>query len=176
MRQLPLLLCLTALSLAACDRQASPADTSTGASPTEAASQVASAAISGVLTDPASGAQCSGQDVAITRDGFNLVLNGDCGAVVITASDGAVNVEHATSLRVEGSQVTVLNSRVGDVDVRGADNSLNLTEVDALEISGDRNTVLARRIERVTFSGASNVVNPDNTPALEDTGTGNRVM
>jgi len=176
MRHLPLLLCATVVSLAACDRQASPADASPGTSPMEAASQVASAAVSGVLTDPASGAQCNGQDVAITRDGFDLVLNGDCGAVVITASDGAVNVEHAASLRVDGSQVTVLNSRVGDVDVRGADNTLNLTEVDALEISGDRNTVLARRIDRVTFSGASNVVNPDNTPALEDTGTGNRVM
>jgi len=176
MRYLPLLLCATALSLAACDRQASPADPSTGAPPVEAASRVASAAVSGVLTDPASGAQCGGQDVAITRNGFNLVLNGDCGAVVVTASDGAVNVEHATSIRVEGSQVTVLNSRVGAVDVRGADNTLNLTEVESLEISGDRNTVLARRIERVNFSGASNMVNPDNTPTLEDTGTDNRVM
>jgi len=148
MRHVPLLLCAIALSSSACSRQAPPADASSGTSAAEAASQVASAVVSGVLTDPASGAQCSGQDVAITRDGFDLVLNGDCGAVVITASDGAVNVEHATSLRVEGSRVTVLNSRVGDVDVRGADNTLNLTEVDALEIR-----VTAIRCSRSKSSG-----------------------
>ncbi|MDR6991131.1 DUF3060 domain-containing protein [Luteimonas sp. 3794] len=160
--------------LSACGNDPSPGEASTSAS--EAAARVLSTVTGGVLTDPASGANCNGQDVAITRDGFSLVLEGDCGTIVVTGSNGAVNVDRARAIRVDGREVTVLNMEVADVDVAGSNNILNLTEVGALRIAGDDNMVLARQIERVAISGRSNTVNPDNTPELDDTGSGNRVL
>lgn len=177
MRSVLPVLCIALLCASGCSRDESATPASLAPSAPAVADAAAPApATSGTLTDPASGARCDGQDVAITRDGFELVLEGTCGDIVITASNGAVNVDRATSVRVEGSQVTVLNSRVERVDVRGTDNTLNLTDVGTLDVSGDRNLVLARGIERVTLRGASNTVNPDNAPAVEDSGTGNRVL
>jgi len=133
-------------------------------------------AASDTLTDPAGGARCAGNDVRITRDDFDLVIEGDCGEVVVTASNGAVNVSRAASIRVEGSHVTVLNDQVGAVDVSGSDNTLNLTRAGPLTVSGDDNLVLAREIASVAFSGHRNTANPDNTPPLQDSGSGNKLM
>lgn len=48
------------------------------------------------LVDPASGATClQGANVRITKDDFSTVLNGQCGTVQITGSNGSVNVDHA---------------------------------------------------------------------------------
>ncbi|WP_255492882.1 DUF3060 domain-containing protein [Luteimonas sp. RC10] len=133
-------------------------------------------AASGTLRNPASGAMCGGQDVQVSRDDFEIVLDGACGDVVVTASRGAINVDHATSIRVEGNHVTVLNRRVGDVVVTGSDNTLNLTEAGNVQIGGDRNTVLARNVASVEFEGAGNTVNPSNTPDVHDDGQDNRVL
>ncbi|MEN5188062.1 DUF3060 domain-containing protein [Luteimonas sp. TWI596] len=157
-----------AASLVACG---GPADDATSR-PREEAPPTAS----GALRDPASGAMCAGQDVQVTRDDFHLVLDGACGEVVVTASRGAINVDHAASLRVDGDHVTVLNRRVGDVVVTGSDNTLNLTEAGNVQIGGDRNTVLARNVASVEFEGASNTVNPSNTPDVHDDGHDNRVL
>ncbi|WP_202843483.1 DUF3060 domain-containing protein [Luteimonas saliphila] len=158
------------LVLAACGDVA-PTAAQANASPASA-----NAASPAALTDPASGAQCAGSDVRITRDGFSLVLDGDCGEVVITGSHGSVNLSRAASIRVEGNHVTVLNEEVGKVEVAGDDNILNMTVVGPLAILGDRNMVLAREISALRFEGRDNTVNPDNTPALEDSGTGNRLL
>jgi hypothetical protein len=128
------------------------------------------------LTDPVSGASCAGKDLRIASDAFNLVIEGECGHVVVTGSRGAINVDRATSIRIEGSNVTLLNQQVADVVVTGHDNILNLTGAGALAVEGDRNTVLAREIATVTLTGRDNTVNPDNAPALDDRGTGNRLL
>ena len=158
------------LALAACSGAAPPP----GAP--QALPEPREAAAPAALTDPASGASCAGQGVRVTRDGFNLVVDGDCGEVVVTGSNGAINVDRAASIRVEGSNVTVLNEHVGKVVVSGHDNVLNLTIAGPLAIEGDRNMVLAREIETVAFAGRDNTVNPDNAPALDDKGTGNRLL
>ncbi|MGJ4730173.1 DUF3060 domain-containing protein, partial [Luteimonas sp. SDU101] len=134
------------------------------------------AAATAALTDPASGANCAGQDVRVARDGFELVVEGDCGKVVVTGSRGAINVDRAAAIRVEGSHVTVLNAQAGEIIVTGHDNTLNLTNAGALAIEGDRNLVLARELGPVAISGRDNTVNPDNAPALDDSGTGNRLL
>lgn len=170
----PLLALAVPLALAACGGAGTPAGTEPAASPPVVAQAVD--AVSGTLTDPAGGARCAGNDVRITRDDFDLVIEGDCGEVVVTASNGAVNVSSAASIRVEGSHVTVLNAQVGAVDVSGSDNTLNLTRAGPLTVSGDNNLVLAREIASVAFSGRGNTANPDNAPPLQDSGSGNKLM
>ncbi|QCO67784.1 DUF3060 domain-containing protein [Luteimonas yindakuii] len=157
------------LLLAACD--ATPpatADAGTSLLPTDATP--------GVLTDPASGANCAGNDLRITRDNSRLVIEGECRDITITASQGSLNVDHARSLHVEGDRFTVLNAQVGEVRVSGDDNILNLTDSGPLRIDGRGNTVLGTRIEGVGFGGNDNTVNASNEPPVEDAGTGNRVI
>lgn len=144
---------------------------------TDDAGRVIGAVVSHELVDPASGATCSqGANVRITKNDFETVLNGQCGAVVITGSNGSVNVDHAQSIRVEGSKVTVLNERVETLDAIGSDNTFNMTEVGQATIAGDRNTLLGRNYRQVTFKGQGNSVNTDNEPQLDDQGTGNKVI
>lgn len=135
------------------------------------------AAMSNELVDPASGATCSqGSNVRITKNDFETVLNGQCGAIVITGSNGSVNVDHAQSIRVEGTKVTVLNEKVETLEAIGSDNTFNMTEVGHATIAGDRNTLLGRNYRQVTFKGQGNAVNTDNEPQLDDQGTGNKVI
>ncbi|MCD9028670.1 DUF3060 domain-containing protein [Luteimonas sp. BDR2-5] len=168
--------CLLASALAACGTDGDSQRGSASTDPAEAGRQVLSATTGGELVDPASGALCTGNDVRITRDDFRIVLDGDCGAVVVTASNGTLNVASAASLHVEGNHVTVLNTKVGDVEVGGRDNTLNLTEAGNVRIAGDSNSVLARHVDSVEFTGTGNLINPDNTPPVEDNGRGNRVL
>ena len=129
------------------------------------------------LLDPASGAMCTnGQNVRITKSDFSVVLDGACGEVVITASNGSINVDHARSIRVEGQRVSVLNEKVDTIDAIGSDNTFNMTEVGHAIVSGDRNTLLGHSYERVTFKGKDNTVNTDNSPNLDDQGSGNKVI
>ncbi|MFO3703935.1 DUF3060 domain-containing protein [Xanthomonas codiaei] len=132
--------------------------------------------MSSALTDPASGADCSGKDVRLTRNDSEWILHGDCGAVTITASRGAMNLDNARSIRVEGSNFTVLNRQLGQLSVTGHDNTLNLTNVDNVDIQGNKNLVLAREVKHVRFSGNDNTVNPSSKPTLDDSGSGNKVM
>ncbi|QCW24400.1 DUF3060 domain-containing protein [Lysobacter enzymogenes] len=135
------------------------------------------AVVSNELVDPASGATCSqGANVRITKSDFETVLNGQCGAVVITGSNGSVNVDHAQSIRVEGTKVTVLNEKVETLEAIGSDNTFNMTEVGHATIAGNRNTLLGRNYRQVTFKGQGNAVNTDNEPQLDDQGTGNKVI
>ena len=172
----PLLAIAVSLAIAACGGGGTPAVADTGSATSPPAVARAIDAVSGTLTDPAGGARCAGNDVRIARDHFELVIEGDCGEVAVTASNGAVNVSGATSIRVEGSHATVLNERVGAVEVSGSDNTLNLTHVGPLTVSGDNNLVLAREIASVAFSGHGNTANPDNAPPLQDSGSGNKLM
>ncbi|WP_115049077.1 DUF3060 domain-containing protein [Xanthomonas arboricola] len=133
-------------------------------------------AMSSTLTDPASGADCSGKDVRLTRNDSEWILHGECGAVTITASRGAMNLDAARSIRVEGSNFTVLNERLGQLSVTGHDNTLNLTNVDSVDIQGNKNLVLAREVKQVRFSGNDNTVNPSSKPTLHDSGSGNKLM
>lgn len=132
---------------------------------------------SSVLVDPASGATCGqGADVRITRSGFSTVLDGQCGNVIITGSNGSVNVDRARSIRVEGQKVTVLNEKTETLEAIGSDNIFNMTEVGHAIVAGDRNKLLGRAYQRVTFKGKDNAVNTDNEPQLDDQGTGNKVI
>jgi len=133
-------------------------------------------AVSTSLTDPASGADCAGKDVRLTRDDSEWILHGECGTVTITASRGAMNLDTARSIRLEGSNFTVLNKQLGQLSVSGHDNTLNLTDVDNVDIQGNKNLVLARAVKQVRFSGNDNTVNPSSKPALDDRGSGNKVM
>lgn len=129
------------------------------------------------LVDPASGASCGqGANVRITKNEFSTVLDGECGNVIITGSNGSVNVDRAKSIRVEGTQVTVLNEKVETLEAVGSDNTFNMTEVKKTVVAGDRNTLLGRTYEHVTFKGKDNSVNTDNEPQLDDQGTGNKVI
>lgn len=129
------------------------------------------------LTNPASGATCTdGQDVRITKDHFSVVLEGRCGAVTITASDGSLNVSEARSLHVRGSGVTVLNEKVDVLSVDGDRNTLNMTEVGEARVGGNGNLLLGTDYQRVHFRGKHNTVNTNNEPQLEDEGSGNRVI
>ncbi|CEJ42244.1 DUF3060 domain-containing protein [Xanthomonas citri pv. bilvae] len=138
--------------------------------------------VSSTLTDPASGADCAGKDVRLTRDDSEWILHGACGTVTITASRGAMNLDTARSIRLEGSNVTVLNRQLGQLSVSGHDNALNLTDVDRVDIQGNRNLVLARAVKQVRFSGNDNTVNPSSNPLRDDrgsgsgSGSGNKVM
>ncbi|KRB10299.1 hypothetical protein ASD86_25220 [Lysobacter sp. Root690] len=134
-------------------------------------------AMSNELVDPASGATCSqGSNVRITKNEFSTVLDGECGDVIITGSNGSVNVDRAKSIRVEGTQVTVLNEKVETLVAVGSDNTFNMTEVGHATIAGDQNTLLGRNYRQVTFKGQGNSVNTDNEPQLDDQGTGNKVI
>ncbi|MCC8627895.1 DUF3060 domain-containing protein [Xanthomonas vesicatoria] len=133
-------------------------------------------AVSSTMTDPASGADCGGKDVRLTRDDSEWILHGNCSTVTITASRGAMNLDNARSIRVEGSNFTVLNTQLGQLSVTGHDNTLNLTNVDSVDIQGNKNLVLAREIKQVRFSGNDNTVNPSSKPTLDDHGRGNKVM
>ena len=131
------------------------------------------------LTDPASGASCGGNDVRVTKDDFSIVLDGTCGAIVIEASRGSINVDTAGSVTVRGDGVTVLNSTAGDVTVAGSGNTLNLTGTGAITVTGDRNTVLVDRFTSVRFTGSDNVVNTGGkgaSAAITDQGRGNKVV
>ncbi|ATS51266.1 DUF3060 domain-containing protein [Xanthomonas citri pv. fuscans CFBP 6996] len=132
--------------------------------------------VSSTLTDPASGADCAGKDVRLTRDDSEWILHGECGTVTITASRGAMNLDTARSIRLEGSNFTVLNRQLGQLSVSGHANTLNLTDVDRVDIQGNKNLVLARAVKQVRFSGNDNAVNPSSKPALDDRGSGNKVM
>ncbi|WP_355608397.1 DUF3060 domain-containing protein [Xanthomonas cannabis] len=136
----------------------------------------AMSAMSSTLTDPASGADCGGKDVRLTRNDSEWILHGDCGTVTITASRGAMNLDKARAIRVEGSNFTVLNAQLGELSVIGHDNTLNLTNVDSVDIQGNKNLVLAHDVKQVRFSGNDNTVNPSSKPSLDDRGSGNKVM
>jgi len=144
---------------------------------TDGAGGAVGAVMSNELVDPASSATCShGSNVRITKSGFQTVLNGQCGAIVVTGSNGSVNVDHAQSIRVEGSQVTVLNEKVEMLEAIGSDNTFNMTEVGQATVAGDRNTLLGRNYRQVTFKGKDNAVNTDNEPQLDDQGSRNKVI
>ncbi|QBH03358.1 DUF3060 domain-containing protein [Xanthomonas oryzae] len=133
-------------------------------------------AVSSTLSDPASGADCAGKDIRLTRNDSEWILHGKCGTVTITASRGAMNLDTARSIRVEGSNFTVLNKQLGQFSVSGHDNTLNLTTVDRVDIQGNKNLVLAREVKQMRFSGNDNTVNPSSNPTLDERGSGNRVM
>ncbi|MDO4776087.1 MAG: DUF3060 domain-containing protein [Cardiobacteriaceae bacterium] len=128
-----------------------------------------------VRTDPGSG-DCNGQDIHFKEDNFRVVLRGECANIVITASNGRLNVEKAQSIRVEGSHVTVLNRDVEALEVAGDHNTLNMTKVGSADISGSHNGLLGREYGKVTFSGEDNYVNTDNQPEVTDSGRKNRVI
>ena len=142
----------------------------------DAIGAAASAAVDSALTDPASGADCGGKDLHLTRDGGEWVIHGECRDIVITASNGSLNVDKARSIRVQGSHFTVLNEDVARVDVAGDGHTLNLTRAEHVVLKGDGNLVLARHIDAVEFGGKENTVNVDNQPSLQDAGAGNRVL
>lgn len=127
-----------------------------------------------VRTDPGSG-MCNAQDIHFTEDGFRAVLSGDCANIVISASNGRLNVDKARSIRVEGNQVVVLNKEVESLVVSGNHNTLNMTKVAVAEVSGNHNGLLGREYRRVIFSGEDNYVNTNNQPVVEDSGRKNRV-
>ena len=137
---------------------------------------IAAAAPASALTDPASGTDCTGNDLHITRAQSRLVIHGECRDVVISASNGALNLDKARSIRVEGSHFTVLNADAGAITVSGDHNTLNLTRAGMLDVSGTGNLALGQQIDSVSFSGHDNTVNVDNQPTLEDAGSGNRVI
>ena len=91
-------LALSTLVLSACQDAPRQADASGSASAPRTATSA------GTLTDPASGANCAGQDLRITSDGFSLVIEGECGHVVVTGSNGALNVDRAASIRVKATR------------------------------------------------------------------------
>ena len=144
--------------------------------PAPAAPAAASTQGAGSLTDPASGAQCGGQNVRITRDDFQLVLEGDCGEIVIAGSNGSLNVDKARAIRVQGSHVTILNMKVDALAVTGSSNTLNMTEVAEAVVEGDDNGLLGQHYGKVVFRGQRNYVNTNNQPQVEDNGTGNKVI
>ncbi|KOR48380.1 hypothetical protein ADT25_03275 [Xanthomonas oryzae] len=136
----------------------------------------APSAVSSMLSDPASGADCAGKDVRLARNDSEWILHGECGTVTITASRGAMNLDTARSIGVKGSNFTVLNKQLGQLSVSGHDNTLNLTTVDRVDIQGNKNLVLAREVKQVRFCGNDNPVNPSSKPTLDDRGSGNKVM
>lgn len=127
-----------------------------------------------VRTDPGSG-QCNAQDIHFKEDNFSVILSGECANIVITASNGRINVRKARSIRVEGNNVTVLNREVETLEVLGNHNTLNMTKVGSADISGNHNGLLGREYGKVTFSGEDNYVNTNNQPEVEDSGRKNRV-
>ncbi|MDO5091724.1 MAG: DUF3060 domain-containing protein [Cardiobacteriaceae bacterium] len=127
-----------------------------------------------VRIDPGSG-NCNGQDIHFKEDNFRVILRGECANIVISASNGSVNVEKAQSIRVEGSHVVVLNRDVQVLEVTGNHNTLNMTKVGSADISGSHNGLLGREYGKVTFSGEDNYVNTDNQPEVTDSGRKNRV-
>ncbi|MCW1980620.1 hypothetical protein FHY25_000536 [Xanthomonas arboricola] len=133
-------------------------------------------AVSSTLTDPASGADCNGKDLRLTRNDTEWLIHGACASITITASRGALNVDKARAIRLEGSNFTVLNKQLGELSVTGQNNTLNLTNVDSVDIQGNQNLVLAREVKQVRFSGNDNTVNPSSKPTLDDRGRGNKVM
>ena len=168
------------LLLAACQAPANSAvPEATGAAApaaTEsAANNAATASPGGTLTDPGSG-QCGGKDLHITRDDFSLVMDGDCGDVVITGSNGSLNISRARSIRVEGSGVIVLNEDTDVLLVKGDGNTLNMTRVGSAEVDGNDNGLLGTEYGKVVFRGTNNYVNTNNEPPADDHGTGNRVI
>ncbi|TAA07213.1 DUF3060 domain-containing protein [Pseudoxanthomonas winnipegensis] len=146
-----------------------------GASPS-ASPPASPAAAAQTLVDPASGAQCGGKDLRLTRDRASVVIDGACGAVVITGSHVELNLSQAQSLRVEGHDISVLNEKLGQATVTGQRNTLNLTQVDLVQLEGDDNVVLATRIGRIRFLGNGNTLNPSGKPAVEDRGRDNKVL
>ena len=172
-RALLLATCSFAL-FAGCAPADAPATNAPSATPDASAPPAAAASVS-TLTDPGSG-RCDGKDVRISDDDFQLVFDDACGAIVITGSHGALNVEKAQSIRVEGSDVTVLNSDVDTLTVTGSDNRLNLTRFGSATIEGNGNGLLGQECGAITFRGHDNYANCDNEPAVEDSGTGNRSL
>ena len=140
-----------------------------------AATNAAVASTDSTLTDPGN-SLCGGKDLRITRDDFNLVMDGDCGDVVITGSNGSLNISRARSIRVEGNGVTVLNEDTDVLQVKGDGNTLNMTRVGSAEVDGDNNGLLGREYGKVVFRGTNNYVNTNNEPPTEDNGSGNRVI
>ncbi len=169
-------ICLAGLILGGCQASTPDPNAAGHPAPTDAASTPAAPSPGNVLTDPGNGTQCAGQNVHITRDDFRVVLEGDCGDIVVTASQGSLNVDRARSIRVEGSQVTVLNEDVDSLTVIGNGNTFNMTRVGSAEIRGDGNGLLGKEYGKVVFGGSDNYVNADNQPAVEDQGSQNRVI
>ncbi|WP_313169901.1 DUF3060 domain-containing protein [Stenotrophomonas sp.] len=158
----------SALSLTACNK------------PSPATATVAPATTNGpavsTLTDPGAGALCDGKNLRISHDNSSQVIDGECGDVTVTASNGSLNVSKARSITVEGRQFTVLNEQVDTIRVVGSDNVLNLTNARRIDISGNNNMILVNETAEVSFSGTGNTVNASSEPRIEDSGTGNRVI
>lgn len=163
------------LGALACTAQ-EPAGAQPAQPPAGASAPPTAASTGNTLTDPASGANCNGSDVRITRDDFRLVLEGDCGEIVVAASNGSLNVDNARAIRVDGSHVTVLNRKVESLSVTGSGNTLNMTEVAQAVVEGDDNGLLGRHYGKVVFRGKGNYVNSSNQPQLVDSGSGNKVI
>jgi hypothetical protein len=130
----------------------------------------------GAIVDPASGASCAGHDVRLTHDDFSVLLEGDCGEITVTGSNGSLNVTHARSLQVAGDRVTVINERVDTALVTGRNVTLNLTQVGQAELGGSDNLLMARQVDKLRFTGNDNTANVNNVGAVEDSGRGNKVL
>ncbi|WEK13114.1 MAG: DUF3060 domain-containing protein [Candidatus Microbacterium phytovorans] len=121
---------------------------------------------------------CSGRSFTVSEDGAQLALDGECGDVVIDADDVTINLDAATSLVIDGNDVTVIaNRRVDTLTMNGEGNNVNGSEMGSVNLDGTRGTVIATLIETLAVSGDDNTVNWDSgAQGGSDTGSGNTLI
>ncbi|MCW4455420.1 hypothetical protein OK348_11530 [Flavobacterium sp. MXW15] len=134
-----------------------------------------------VLADPATGSDCTGKNLRITRDHVQLALHGQCRDIVITASHGSLQFDEARDLMLEGSHFTVTGPKARKVIVRGHRNTLDLTDTATLLVEGNGNTARAVNFGVVAAPGRDNLIEnifvgdpagAGDGALVEDTGSG----
>lgn len=132
----------------------------------------------GGVSDPLGIRTCAGESVTLDRDDTELILEGECGVLTITASRVSVTMESLAGLVIEGDQVGVVGGDINGVtSIGGASVTVTAGELAALEVSGNGSTVIADRVTELSVSGSDNTINwSSGTATGEDTGQGNRFL
>ena len=121
---------------------------------------------------------CEGKDVVIDTENTNAVLEGECGAVTVTADRVFLTLENAESISVTGSRVdVVVEGSVGAVSMGGEQNSYTGGDVASLAVSGSTVNVTVNEAGSVSVSGSSNfVVWTSGAASATDSGSENTVL
>lgn len=128
------------------------------------------------MTNPVIGSLCDGRDIVQADDHFGLVLDGMCGDVLISGSDGSVNLDGARSLRVTGHHVLALGKENLSVRVEGHDDTFDFSDIGALVVSGNASQVTGGAAKSHEMQGSGNTINIDTIDVTKNLGTGDEVV
>lgn len=121
------------------------------------------------------GSKCDGRDMLIDRDrdGETVILEGECGTVVVQANGVQVEIEAARTVVLDGQGIAVTVGQAQEVTLSGRTGRATIDSVGALTVNGNGMTIDAREADSVNLAGGGNMLSFDQVPVVTVSGNDN---